>query len=172
MFDMPRGRFELALRGAGPALQIDPDGEPMMPRPPVAALPANPRLPREIALERAQQVRVTIAGATEQGFALNGVGGADWPEKPLFKAARGAPVSLTLVNQTSNAQTLRLEGHVARQLHALDDGWDPYWRDALLIGAGKTLHAAFIAAAPGKWPLASASPERRTKGMKAWFWVT
>ena len=67
---------------------------------------------------------------------------------------------------------MRLEGHVARQLHALDDGWDPYWRDALLIGAGKTLHAAFVADNSGKWPLASASPESRAKGLLAWFLVS
>ncbi len=172
MFDMPNERFALALRGAGAAVQIDPEGEPARVRGPIVALPGDARLPREIALERAQQVRVTVSGAAEPGFALNGVGDADWPAKPLFKAARGTPVSLTLVNQTSAPQTLRLEGHVARQLHALDDGWDPYWRDTFLIAPGKTLHAAFVADAPGKWPLASASPERRAKGMAGWFEVT
>jgi len=79
---------------------------------------------------------------------------------------------LSLVNKTTTPQTMRLEGHVARQLHALDDGWDPYWRDALLIGAGKTLHAAFVADMPGKWPLASASPEKRAKGLLAYYVVT
>jgi FtsP/CotA-like multicopper oxidase with cupredoxin domain len=81
-------------------------------------------------------------------------------------------VTMTLINKTATSQTMRLEGHVARQLHALDDGWDPYWRDTLLIGANKTLHAAFVADAAGKWPLASASPEKRAKGLLAYYVVT
>ena len=78
---------------------------------------------------------------------------------------------LTLVNETAEPQTLRLEGHWARVLHALDDGWDPYWRDALLVGPAKTLHVAFVADNPGRWPLASASPARAAKGLAADFMV-
>ena len=79
--------------------------------------------------------------------------------------------SLTTSPKTATAQTIRLEGHFARQLHALDDGWDPYWRDAMLVGPGRTLHAAFVADNPGKWPLASASPVKRAKGLMTWFSV-
>jgi FtsP/CotA-like multicopper oxidase with cupredoxin domain len=164
MFDLD-GPFELA--GARSAVRIEPKGERVAPKGPIAALPANPRLPAEIALEKARQIRIAIGAA-----ALNGVGGSDWPAKPLFSVAKGTPVALTLVNERAEPQTLRLEGHLARVLHALDDGWDPYWRDALLIGPGRTLHAAFVADNSGKWPLASASPERRAKGMAGWFEVT
>ncbi len=167
MFDLPEAGLEFVADGAL-ALRFRPQGARGPARPPIAALAANPRLPVEIALERAQQVRIVASGAADRGFALNG---AASPAKPLFKAARGTPVSLTLVNNTREAQTLRLEGHVARVLHAFDDGWDPYWRDTLLIGPGKTIHAAFVADAPGKWPLASASPQRRAKGLAGWFEV-
>lgn len=173
MFDLD-GPFELALRGdkERPALSIAPAGARAAARPAFTGLPESPGLPKEIALERARQIRVAIAGAAGKGFALNGVGGGEWPQKPLFKVVRGTPVTLKLVNQTSEAQTLRLEGHAARLLHALDDGWDPYWRDALWIAPGRTLHAAFVAAAPGKWPLASAAPQKRAEGLAGWFWVT
>jgi FtsP/CotA-like multicopper oxidase with cupredoxin domain len=165
MFDLDKP-FELTLGGAQePALRIAPRGERVAARGPFAGLSANPRLPQEIALEKARQVKITLTKA-DAGFALNGGG-----RKPLFTVARGAPVSLTLVNETAEPQTLRLEGHSARILHARDDGWDPYWRDALLIGPGRTLHAAFVADNPGPWPLASASPERRAKGLAGRFKV-
>ena len=66
---------------------------------------------------------------------------------------------------------MRLGGHVARLLHALDDGWEPYWRDIILIPPGRTVHAAFVADNLGKWPIESASPERRNAGLAAWFQV-
>ena len=96
---------------------------------------------------------------------------AGWSAKPAFSAPRGAPVTLGLVNRTAYPQTMRLGGHVARLLHALDDGWEPYWRDIFLVPPGKTVHAAFIADNPGKWPIESASPERRNAGLAAWFQV-
>jgi len=66
---------------------------------------------------------------------------------------------------------MRLTGHVARLLHALDDGWDPYWRDIFILPPGKTVHIAFVADNPGLWPLESASPERRDAGLMGTFWV-
>jgi FtsP/CotA-like multicopper oxidase with cupredoxin domain len=176
MLDMPQSPgatvgVVLKRDSERPLLQIETKGERVAPKPAISALPASSRLPREIALERAQRAAVTLSGSADRGYAVNGVASKSWAAKPLFKAARGAPVSLTLVNNTDEAQTLRLEGHVARQLHGLDDGWDPYWRDALLIGPGKTLHAAFVADNPGRWPLASASPNARAMGLQAWFQV-
>jgi FtsP/CotA-like multicopper oxidase with cupredoxin domain len=174
MLDLPGPgeRVTFAANGGGSALQIETKGDRAPSRPAIAALPPNPRLPKDIALERAAQVAITLTGSADEGFAVNDVHAQDWPAKPLFKAARGSPVTLTILNKTSTPQTMRLEGHVARQLHALDDGWDPYWRDALLIGAGKTVHAAFVADMAGKWPLASASPEKRAKGLLAYYVVT
>jgi hypothetical protein len=33
------------------------------------------------------------------------------------------------------------------------------------------LHVAFVADAPGKWPLASPSPAMRAKGLATWYQV-
>ena len=68
-------------------------------------------------------------------------------------------------------QAMRLGGHVARLLHSMDDGWEPYWRDTILIQPGRTLHVAFVADNPGKWPIESAIPEHRAAGVGAWFQV-
>ncbi len=165
IFDLGEGEVEFALGGA-PALRIVTAGERAAPRPAITALPANPRLPQAIALERAVRATFRLTGR-----GAGAASAADWPKKPLFEAKRGQPVALTLTNATPQAQTLRLEGHCARMLHRLDDGWDPYWRDALYIGPGQTLHVAFVADNPGKWPLASPSSAKRSQGMAAWFQV-
>ncbi len=62
-------------------------------------------------------------------------------------------------------------GHVARLPHSMDDGWEPYRRDTILIRPGRTLHVAFIADNPGKWPIESAILEHRAAGVGAWFQV-
>jgi FtsP/CotA-like multicopper oxidase with cupredoxin domain len=185
MFDMPReagaeGRF--TLRGGDlAALPGEPDrdlivftatGGSVAPRPPLAALPPNPRLPREIDLERARRFDLTLSGGGAGPLAIDGVPFANWSPKPSFAVPRGTPVTLGLVNATAFAQTMRVNGHVGRLLHALDDGWEPYWRDIVLIPAGKTVHIAFVADNPGKWPIESASPERRAAGLATWFQVT
>jgi FtsP/CotA-like multicopper oxidase with cupredoxin domain len=161
LFDLGEADVEFTL-GGGPALRIVAKGERAAARPAISALPANPRLATAIALERT--LRATFHLRERDAHAL-------WPKKPLFQARRGQPVALTLINDTREPQTLRLEGHVARVLHRLDDGWDPYWRDALYIKPGRTQQVAFVADNPGKWPLASASFARRAQGMATWFQV-
>jgi len=56
-------------------------------------------------------------------------------------------------------------------LHSMDDGWEPYWRDTILIQPGRTAHIAFVADNPGSWPIESAIPEHRAAGVGAWFQV-
>ena len=82
---------------------------------------------------------------------------------------RGAPTVFALANKTAVVQALRLWGHVARLLHSMDDGWEPYWRDTILIQPGRTAHIAFVADNPGKWPLESAIPEHRAAGVARGF---
>lgn len=183
MFDMPAtpgDRVEVdrllgVAAGAPPerrsVAQFVVDGAPVALRPPISALPANPSLPDEIALERALRVDIEITQGKTKPFALNGASFAGYAEKPLFKAARGTPITLGVSNKTGATQALRLFGHVGRQLHGLDDGWDPYWRDILLVASGKTAHLAFIADNPGKWPIESAIPAHRDNGVGAWFEV-
>ena len=76
-----------------------------------------------------------------------------------------------LANKTAVVQAMRLWGHVARLLHSMDDGWEPYWRDTILIQPGRSAHVAFVADNPGKWPFESAIPEHRAAGVGTWFQV-
>ena len=129
----------------------------------------NAALPKEIELERALRAEIVIAGGEKAPLTING---AAAPAKPLFSAPRKAPVALAFVNKTASQQTMRITGHVARLLHSLDDGWDPYWRDVFIVPAGKTIHAAFVADNPGLWPLELTSPERRNSGLMGVFAVS
>jgi len=179
MFDMPRdpgAGVRLDLRGDGgetdrPFIAIASEGESVAPRSESPRLPPNPRLPAEIALESARRCDFTITGGGSAAFALNGVTFAGWAPTPAYVLPRGAPAVFALANKTAVVQAIRLWGHVARLLHAMDDGWEPYWRDTLLIQPGRTAHVAFVADNPGKWPLESAIPEHRAAGMGTWFQV-
>ena len=66
---------------------------------------------------------------------------------------------------------MRIYGHCMRLLHAMDDGWEPYWRDSVLIAPGKTIHVAFVADNPGHWPIESAIPEHQAAGLATMFAV-
>ena len=179
VFDMPRqagATVTFVLRweaGAPdvPFVAITSDGDPVAPRSGPARLPPNPALPAEIALEAARSFDVVVTGGGAAPFAVNGVTFADWSPKPLALVPRGAPAVFAFANKTAVVQAMRLGGHVARLLHSMDDGWEPYWRDTLLIQPGRTLHVAFIADNPGKWPIESAIPEHRAAGVGAWFQV-
>jgi FtsP/CotA-like multicopper oxidase with cupredoxin domain len=184
MFDMPReagAMVSFVLRGGEAAaiageedrlvLSFEAKGDPVAARPALTGLPTNPLLPQEINLERAARFDLKISGGGEAPFAINGASLTDWSAKPLLTVARGAPVTLAYSNMTAVTQAMRLGGHVGRLLHALDDGWEPYWRDIILVAPGKTVHVAFVADNPGKWPIGSAIPEHRSAGLAAWMQV-
>jgi FtsP/CotA-like multicopper oxidase with cupredoxin domain len=179
VFDMPPEagvavRFVLRWEPGAPDLPfvtITAEGDPVSPRPVPALLPPNPALPTEIALEAARSFDVVVTGGGAAPFAVNGATFADWAPKPLAAVRRGQPTVFVLANKTAVVQAMRLGGHVARLLHSMDDGWEPYWRDTILIQPGRTLHVAFIADNSGKWPIESAIPEHRAAGVGAWFEV-
>ncbi len=184
MFDMPReagAAVRFVLRGGDaaaapgevdrPMVVFEARGEALLARSAIAGLPANPLLPKEIDLERATRVDLTISGGGAAPFAINGASFFGWGAKPLFAVPRGAPVTLGFANKTAVTQAMRLGGHVGRLLHALDDGWEPYWRDTVLAPPGRTVHVAFVADNPGKWPIGSAIPEHRSAGAGGWFQV-
>jgi hypothetical protein len=162
---MPRdlaGSIRLDLRGEGgaadrPFIAIASEGEPMGGRSQAARLAANPQLPAEIALESARRCDFAISGGGSAPFAINGATFVDWAPKPAYVISRGQPAVFALANKTAAIQAIRLWGHVARLLHSMDDGWEPYWRDTILIQSGRSAHVAFVADNPGKWPLESAS---------------
>jgi FtsP/CotA-like multicopper oxidase with cupredoxin domain len=179
MFDMPRdlgAGVRLDLRGDagtadGPFIAIESEGELMNARSEPPRLAANTRLPAEIALESAKRCDFTISGGGSAPFAINGATFVDWAPKPAYVIPRGQAAVFALANKTQVVQAMRLWGHVARLLHSMDDGWEPYWRDTILIQPGRTVHMAFVADNPGKWPLESAIPEHRAAGVGAWFQV-
>ncbi len=179
MFDMPRNPgadVRLDLRGdAGaadqPFVAIVSEGEPMDARSESPRLAANPRLPAEIALESARRCDFAISGGGPAPFAINGATFVDWAPKPAYVIPRGQPTVFSLANKTAVVQAIRLWGHVARLLHSMDDGWEPYWRDTILIQPGRSAHVAFVADNPGKWPLELAIPEHRAAGVGTWFQV-
>ena len=174
MFDMPRdpgAGVRLDLRGdAGeadrPFVAIASEGEPVAARSEPPRLAANPLLPAEIALESARRCDFAISGGglgavRDQRRDFRRLGA----EAGLcrFPAAR-RPCSRSPTRRRF-VQAMRLWGHVARLLHSMDDGWEPYWRDTILIQPGRTAHVAFVADNPGKWPLESAIPEHRAAGV-------
>jgi len=179
MFDMPRdpsAKVRLAVLGdAGmedhPFIAIASEGEPAASRSEPPRLDPNPLLPTEIALESARRCDFAVSGGSTQAFSVNGVSYVDWAPKPAYVIPRGRPAVFALANKTAVVQSLRLWGHVGRVLHSMDDGWEPYWRDTVLIQPGRTAHVAFVADNPGKWPLESAIPEHRVAGVGAWFQV-
>ncbi len=179
VFDMPReanAAVRFVLRGeAGaadqPFVTIVAEGDPVGPRAEPARLPPNPALPVEIALEVSRRYDFTVTGGGAAPFALNGVTFVDWSPKPAFAIPRGAPAVFAIANKTAVVQAMRLGGHVARLLHSMDDGWEPYWRDTILIQPGRTAHIAFVADNVGKWPIESAIPEHRAAGVGGWFQV-
>ena len=175
----------ILLRGGGlradqtgetdqPLLILQADGEARPARPAFPGLGANPLLPPEIKLQNARRLDLTIEASESkdprQAWTINGVSGS--PQvKPLFSAPRGQPVSLGFFNRTKVAQTLHLHGHHMRVLHLLDDGWEPYWRDSVIIAPGRTVRVAFLADNPGKWMLESTILEHAMSGVSAWFEV-
>ncbi|NNM71911.1 multicopper oxidase family protein [Enterovirga aerilata] len=178
------GRVVAMLGDGVPLVEIAataPAGEPVAP----ANLPLNPLLPPEIRLQNALRRDLAITGGATRGpsgepvwsgepgaiWKINGAAGGPG-SPPLFTAKRGQPVVLALHNQTGFPQPIHLHGHVCRLLHALDDGWEPYWLDTVQIAEGRTARIAFLADNPGKWAIGSSVLERLDTGLWGWFEVT
>jgi FtsP/CotA-like multicopper oxidase with cupredoxin domain len=185
MFDLPDGETDSAkiiLRGTNEADRdlclFKTQGTKRPARAPIASLPLNPLLPAEIRLAQAKKVDIVVEGGSARTppgaktlWRLNGApGGLD--SKPLFSVKRGTPVSLGFVNKTLVTQNMRVHGHVVRLLHDLDDGWEPYWRDAVIVAEGRTKRVAFVADNPGKWALNCDVIEHQISGLCGWFEVT
>ncbi len=187
IFDLPReadAEARLILRGGGekdqPLLVLKTQGKAQPDPPPIASLDVNPTLPRMIKLQAAKRVEIVIEAAKAPPTPATGERPAYWTinggvtrfsDKPLFEVKRGSPVTLAIVNRSGFAQDIHVRGHSMRLLHDLDDGWEPYWRDTVLVAAGKTKHLAFVADNPGKWAIESFIAERQTSGLSTWFLV-
>src|SRR4051794_12349123 len=185
MFDLPEGESnnaKIILRGTNEADRdlclFKTQGTKRPARALIASLPLNPLLPAEIRLAQAKKVDIVMEGGSARTppggktlWRLNGVPGG-LEGKPLFSVKRGTPVSLGFVNKTLVTQNMRVHGHVVRLLHDLDDGWEPYWRNAVIVAEGRTKHVAFVASNPGRWAINCDVIEHQISGLCGWFEVT
>jgi FtsP/CotA-like multicopper oxidase with cupredoxin domain len=178
VFDMPAtegARARVTLRGANGAdsdlLVATAKGARAEKRGLIYALPANPALPREIKLNAAKKVDLVIEPGPPEGppWLINGAATRGYDGPPLFRVKQGAPVTLGYVNRSKVPLAMHVHGHAMRLLHDLDDGWEPYWRNGVIIPAGKTKHVSFIADAPGKWAIHDDILEHEAGGLATWF---
>ncbi len=160
--------------GVKPAAPMSKPVAPMSKPPAPVSKPASAKpAPRpEIGGRSAASPPAPSAGDPTHLWTINGIGSDGFSGKPLFTVRRGAAVSLALNNKSAFPQQIHVHGHVVRLLHDLDDGWEPYWRDAVLVAEGRTKHIAFIADNPGRWSLESLVLDRQVTGLAAWFEVT
>jgi FtsP/CotA-like multicopper oxidase with cupredoxin domain len=195
LFDLPEtagAEAKLILRGENeadrPLVIFKTEGEARDSLPPIASLPRNPLLPAAIKLQASRKIDIVIEGGAKPGetskdsppasdkappyWSLNGVAQMGFASNPLFSVKRGTPVTLGFINRTAYVQQMHVHGHHMRLLHDLDDGWEPYWRDCVLVPEGRTKHVAFIADNPGKWVIESLMLERAATGLATWFEVT
>jgi FtsP/CotA-like multicopper oxidase with cupredoxin domain len=177
MFDLPAAagaKVRMILRGPDGAdrdlLVLATAGEPRKERAPIRSLPQNPALPPVIHLEQSKKVDLVVAQDGDV-WTLDGKPGKGYAGPPLFRVKRGTPVTLGYVNKTNVPLVMHAHGHAMRLLHDLDDGWEPYWRNAVVVPPMKTKHVAFIADSPGKWALHDDILEHEAAGLATWFEV-
>ena len=181
MLDLPTqegGLVKLAMREGleGPLRDLfvlEAKGARVKERPAIVSLAPNTRLPPEIRLGEAKKIQLALeppkAGA--KLWSLNGEA-RGYAAKPLFSVKRGQPVSISFANKGPSALNMHVHGHTMRLLHDLDDGWEPYWRNAVIVAPARTKLAAFLADTPGKWAIRSDITDQEAAGIATWFEVT
>jgi hypothetical protein len=102
-------------------------------------LDGNPSLPGAIPLENAVRATVEI-GSTDTTL-------------PLVKARTGQSIALNFHNPTAVAFSVHLQGHSARLIDALDDGWKPWWHDSVFVPPHDTTRLVFRAGNKGKYAI-------------------
>lgn len=145
-------------------------GATLAERAPFAGLANNPQLPDKIALQQATRRDVTLERSASGGWLINGAPADTFAPAPLLSVKRGRPVVLGFINKTGQPQLIHLHGHVMRHIHLFDDGWDPYWRDTIIVPEKRTMRVAFVADRPGRWALTGGMDRR--DGPTAWLEVT
>jgi FtsP/CotA-like multicopper oxidase with cupredoxin domain len=137
----------------------------------IYSLPQNPALPPEIKLNNARKVDLVIepGPAGGPGWIINGAATKGYDGPPLFSVKRGTPVTLGYINKSKVPLAMHVHGHAMRLLHDLDDGWEPYWRNGVIVPALKTKHVSFIADTAGKWAIHDDILEHEAAGLATWF---
>lgn len=110
-----------------------------------ASLPTE-GLPENLDLARAVRVELPLDSPPWTPSAVDAA-------EPVFRAKRGRTVTLTIKNAGQRPMIFRLQGHHARLLDRLDDGWKPYWVDTLPVRSGTTERLAFLAEFSGEYRL-------------------
>ena len=160
------------------ALMIVQTSGEALPKPaPLTNLPTNPLLPFEIALQKSKRVTLTLSEITTANsdtprYSINSESAHGYAAKPSFSVAKNTPVTLTITNKTNSVQTIRLCGQVCRVLHQFDDGWEPYWRNSVVVTEGHSMTVVLVPDRVGKWAIESAVDTVRLSGMASWFLVT
>lgn len=188
MFDLPSdegAKAKVLLRGQNEAdrdvLVFTSKGSKAPSRKPIASAPQNPLLPREIKLAESKKVDLVIEARTgadaakvapSEIWTINGKATKGYVGPPLFQVRRGAPVTLGFVNRSAAPIVMHVHGHAVRLLHDLDDGWEPYWRNGVVVPPGKTKHVAFVADSVGKWALHDDILGHEASGLATWFEVS
>ncbi|WP_292532493.1 multicopper oxidase domain-containing protein [Methylocystis sp.] len=182
MFYMPEtegAKASLVLRGPNgedrDLFVADAKGPKALQRPPIVSLPPNSALPAEIRLGEAKKVDLVIEprkGGAGPAWTINGAPTKAYEGPALFKVAHGTPVTLGFVNRSGVALAMHVHGQCMRLLHDLDDGWEPYWRNGVIVPPGKTKHAAFLVESPGKWAIHDDILEHEARGLATWFEAT
>ena len=121
----------------------------------------NNRLPPEIRLGEAKKAE--LSSSRRNLAARDGRSTARawiFRKAAVHHQARHAR-SFGFQNRRSVAISMHVHGFAMRLLHDLDDGWEPHWRNAVIVPKGVTKHVALFADAPGNGLSAATSPTRR-----------
>ena len=156
-----------------PVLALKAQGAVLPERGAITGLANNPRLPPEIRLGEAKKVELLIEPpkTPAKHWTINGAA-QGYGGKPLFSVKRGTPVSIGFTNKSTVALSMHVHGFSMRLLHDMDDGWEPYWRNAVIVPKGAAKHVALVADTPGKWALHCDIADHEAAGLAAWFDVT
>ncbi len=183
----------VALGEGLPVMRFVTAGEPVAAKKPIPELPLNPALPPGMRLQDARRSELNIAGGWDAKDpagpgAAAGIIAQKLPDaskvwtlnygfpsgiagKPLFSVKKGAVVVVALTNRGSWVQVIRVHGHTFRVLHGLDDGWEPFFLDTVIVPDGKTVRISFVADNVGKWLIRSTVLEHMEGGVISWFEV-
>lgn len=121
--------------------------------PPPQPLPAN-ALPQAMDFHRALRWDWPIGG-TAQDPILAGQANRGPPAGAAFRARAGSVVVATIRNESPVLHAVHVQGHAARLLDGLDDGWKPYFLDTVLVAPGMVTRIAFVAEQAGRFLVTS-----------------
>ena len=128
---------------AGEPVRVSPLADP-------PALPANP-VAQAMDFRRAARVDLAVAPGPAGTATFGGRADRSAPREPVLRVRRGTVVMAALRNDTAQFQSIHVEGHPARLLDGLDDGWKPFFLDTVLVAPATTARIAFLAETPGRF---------------------